>query len=49
MVLPEKIFSTSAIAAVLALVDNVTVTLGVAQVSVVVTLKVVQVGNPVQA
>jgi hypothetical protein len=49
MVLPENIFSTSAIAAVLALVDSVTVTLGVVQFSVVVTLKLVQVGKPVQA
>jgi hypothetical protein len=49
IVLPEKIFSISAIAAVVALVDRLTVTLGVVQFSVVVTVKLVQVGKPVQA
>jgi hypothetical protein len=45
-VLPEKIATTSAIAAV---VDKLTDTLGVAQFSVEVTVNDVQLGNPVQA
>ena len=49
MVLPEKIAATSAIAAVVASADRLTVTLGTAQFSVAVTVNVVQPGSPLQA
>jgi len=49
MVLPEKKFSISAIAALVALADRLTVTLGTAQFSVEDTVNVLQVGSPVHA
>jgi hypothetical protein len=49
MVLPEKKFSTSAIAAEAAFADRLTVTLGTVQFSVVVTANVAQPGSPEQA